>query len=135
MRVRAQDSAGDYTFGQGRQNFLVNSAAMVAQLIRTALLLFLGEFFLDTTAGVAWLTEVIGINTGPNYDTVIRNAIQNVQGVSAILEYSSSLVGRNLTVNVTVSTIFGSNATANGISVQLPEGWGTGGFGTTGFGA
>lgn len=134
MRYRAEDANGDYTFGQGDQNFLVNSAAMVAQAIRTALLLLKGEFFLDTTAGVAWLTEVIGINTGPNYDTVIRNAIHNVQGVSAILEYSSSLAGRKLTVNVTVSTIFG-NVTVNGISVQLPAGWGTGGFGTNGFGA
>ena len=135
MRYRKLDAAFDYTFGHGGQDFLVNNVAMVAQAIRTALLLIQGEFFLDTTAGVPWLTQVIGIDTGPNYDTVIQTAVQNVQGVSAILKYSSTLSRRTLTVSATVSTIFGSNAVVNGLALQLPAGFGTSGFGTSGFGA
>src|SRR5487761_1341628 len=91
MRVRALDSNLDYTIGQGKQNFLVNSAAAVAQNVGTALKLIRGEWFLDLTAGVPWFTKIIGHNTGSLYDAEIRSAIENVQGVLSIVSYSSTL--------------------------------------------
>lgn len=110
MRVRAQDANGDYTFGRGLGNFLVNSPAAVAQLVQTRLLLMQGEWFLDKTAGMPWATQVIGTGTKPFYDVAIQNEILNTVGVTSIANYSSVLnaAKRSLVVTATVVTQFGA---------------------------
>jgi hypothetical protein len=138
MRVRAQSSTGDYTFGSGGQNFLVNSPSMVAQLVYTALMLFLGEWFLDTSAGTPWMTDVIGVGTAATYDTAIRNQILGVPGVKSIITYNSSLEGTTLTISgVVVDTPYGAaTVPLVGITVPPNSGWGTApGYGQNGFGA
>lgn len=99
----------DYSFGQGSEDYLVDSPAAIAQEVMTTLLVFQGEWFLDTTAGVPWFTQVAGVNTVPIYDQVIKQAILNVQGVTAIVSYSSTLdrVHRSLSVSATIDTQFG----------------------------
>ncbi len=91
MRYRALDANLDYSFGQGSANFLVNSPACVAQRVRTRLGLWQGTWFLDNTAGIPWLQDVIGKNTGPIYDLAIQQYILATPGVSSINGYSSSL--------------------------------------------
>jgi hypothetical protein len=111
MRYRALDANGDYTIGQGSANFLINSPACVAQSVRTRLNLWLGQWFLDQTVGMPWLTDVIGKNTGPLYDVAVQQYILATQGVSQIQGYSSSLnrVTRKLTINITnLITIYGA---------------------------
>lgn len=138
MRVRAQSETGDYTFGRGGQNYLVNSPSMVAQLIYTALMLFLGEWFLNTAAGTPWMTEVIGVGTSAAYDTAIRSRILGVPGVKSILSYNSSLVGTTLTISgVEVDTLYGAaTVPLVGITVPPNSGWGTApGYGQSSFGA
>jgi hypothetical protein len=136
MRYRALDKNGDYSFGHGQANFLVNSSATVAQAILTALLLHQGEWFLDNTVGVPYETKVVGYNTQPLYDSVIKNAINGVQGVLAITNYSSSLntVTRLLTVTVTVSTIFSAVPVTISTTLSVTGGYGVGGYGTGGYG-
>ena len=135
MRVRAQSPTGDMTFGNGVQNYLVDSPQAVAQCVYTALRLLLGEWFLNTAAGVPWLTQVIGFGTESTQDTVIRNAIQGVQGVKSILSYSSSRNGTTFTVNVTIDTLYGP-ATVPSVGVPVPPnpGYGASGFGQNGYG-
>ena len=120
MRYRMLDANLDYTFGNNKQDFLVNSSACVAQAIRTALLLLQGEWFLDATAGVAWLTDVVGIGTAGTYDTIIRNAVLGVAGVQNIVSYSSQLQETVLIVNVVVNTIYGSQAAVNNLALSPP---------------
>lgn len=110
MRVRAQDSDGDYTFGRGGENFIVNSPAAVAQLVLTGLRLLKGEWFLDKTVGMPWLQDVIGVGTKPFYDLAIQNQILNTVGVTGIASYSSTLdpVKRGLSVTAVVDTQFGA---------------------------
>lgn len=131
MRVRAQDANGDYTFGSGSANFLVNSPEAVAQLVITALKLWRGEWYLDTTAGVPWSTQVLGMNTKPLYDNAIQTVIRGVQGVTGIIAYSSSLnaTTRELSIQVTISTAFG-NATFSTALFAPPQldGYGIGGY-------
>jgi hypothetical protein len=136
MRVRALSPTGDYTFGSGGQNYLVNSATAVAQCVQTALLLFLGEWFLDTSAGVAWLTEVIGFGTESTRDVVVRNAILGVQGVNSIVNYNSELVGTTFNVGpITVDTDYGLiTIPLVGIPVNPGNGWGVGPIGDGGYG-
>lgn len=110
MRVRAQDADGDYTFGQGGRNFLVNSPAAVAQLILTGLELWRGDWFADTSVGMPWRTNVIGKTVKAIYDLAVRNQILNTTGVQAILAYDSQLDERTrkLSVQATVLTQFGA---------------------------
>lgn len=126
MRYRKLDQNDDMVFGHGGQDYLVNSPQTVAQAIFTALRLLLGEWFLDTTKGVPWLTQVVGRHN--NYDDVVKNAIRSVQGVVEIQDYSSSLdpVKRVLVINQgTVITVYGP-VTLSGIIVPTGYGFGYG---------
>ncbi len=124
MRVRALTASGDYSFGQGSANNLVDSRAAVAQEVQTTLLLFQGEWFLDITAGVPWFTQVAGVGTIPIYDQVIKQAIEAVQGVTGIVNYSSTLnrVTRALTVSATIDTQFGITQIQVGLPSSVPSG-------------
>lgn len=108
MRCRALSGSGDYTFGQSEKNFLVNSPALVGQSVRTRLLLWTGEWFLDKTEGTPWLQQVVGKNKNPTYDLVIQQRILETLGVKSIVSYSSSVsTSRRLSVDVTILTIYG----------------------------
>jgi hypothetical protein len=104
---RKLDAAGDYTFGQGSANFLVDSPAAVAQAVSTRLKLIQGEWFLDTQAGVPYNTEVLGFGTIPYYDFAIKDAIINTPGVSSIVSYSSYIANRDVSITATINTIYG----------------------------
>jgi len=101
---------GDYSFGLNADDFFVDSPTTVAQAVLTALMLHRGEWFLDTTVGMPWETEVLGYNTQSLYDAAIKQTILRVEGVLAIEQYSSSLdtVTRFLTVIVVLDTIYGT---------------------------
>lgn len=124
MRVRAQSAAGDYTFGGGSTNFLVNSPQAVLQLILTGLKLFQGEYFLNTAAGMPWMTDVIGVGTQGLYDAAIQNQILGTTGVTGITNYSSSLnvATRSLTVLATVSTAYSATPIALSTNLSLNAG-------------
>jgi hypothetical protein len=109
MRYRALDANGDMTFGQGSENFLVNSPAAVAQLVMTRMKLFRGEWFLDVTEGMPWSQEVLGKQPQATYDLAIRDHILDTQGVLEIVSYSSTRNPdtRALTVTVVLDTIYG----------------------------
>lgn len=110
MRVRAQSPTGDMRFGQSGADFLVNSPAAVAQLVLTWLLLWQGSWFLDTTVGTPYATDVLGYGTKGVYDLAIQNQVLNTQGVTGISAYSSTLdtAARTLTVTMTIETQFGT---------------------------
>jgi hypothetical protein len=117
MRYRQLSPTGDYLFGNGLNDFLINSPAAVGQAVLTALKLFAGEWFLNTLAGVPWRTEVLGKYTSTVYDTIIKDAILAVQGVTGISAYSSTLnnVTRVLSVQATIDTIYGQTDIATTI--------------------
>lgn len=103
-------SDGDMNYGASQLEFLVNSPAAVAQAILTRLKLIRGEWFLDSSVGMPWRTEVLGVRTQPTYDRAIRDCISNTQGFSAFVSYSSEVVApRRLQVNAEVTTIYSSD--------------------------
>lgn len=109
MRYRRLDANGDYTFGQGSANFLIDTPECVGQSVLTRLLLWRGEWFLDVTSGMPWATAVLGKNTLPLYDSAIRARVLDTAGVTSIVSYTSSLdtEQRALTVSMTINTQFG----------------------------
>ncbi|KVE37668.1 hypothetical protein [Burkholderia sp. BDU5] len=109
MRYRKLDADGDYVFGGGDADFLVNVPEAVAQAVQTRLRLLRGEWFLDTTVGMPWATDVLGKYTSGTYDAAIRQCILGTQGVTEITNYSSSVDSetRKLSVTATINTIYG----------------------------
>lgn len=123
MRYRKLDANGDMTFGQGKLNFFIDSPEGVAQAVLTGLKLWLGEWFIDTTAGVPYQFGVLGKNSKATADSVIRNAILDVQGVESIESYFSTFDGesRLFAVNCRINTIYGQTS-VNTIIKPLGEG-------------
>lgn len=108
MRYRQLSPTGDFTFGQGNSNFLINSPACVAQAVQTRLLLERGEWFLDNQAGTPYKTDILGAHTKGKYDTAIRSRISSTENVTGIESYNSAVVGRKLSVSATINTAFGT---------------------------
>lgn len=111
MRYRKLDDNKDYTFGQ-RTQWLVDSPQAVAQAIETRLLLWEGEWFLDTQEGTPYFTDILGYGTQDTRDLAVRERILGTPGVVSIVSYSSSVLNRFMRVECTVETEFG-NATFN----------------------
>lgn len=109
MRYRALDENGDYSFGNGSANFLVDSPDAVAQLVLTRLKLWTGEWFLDTTEGTPYKTQVLGKGTNATRDIAIQERILDTQGVKGIVDYASIVdpSTRAFTVAATIDTIYG----------------------------
>lgn len=109
MRYRKLSSDGDYVFGSGKNDFLVNSPESVAQAILTRLKLWLGEWFADTTDGTGWSQSIIGKHSKNLYELTLRQRVLETQGVVNIIGFQSSLNPdtRHLTVSMTVNTIYG----------------------------
>jgi len=109
MRYRELDENGDYAFGFGSTEFLVNSPAAVAQAVLTRLLLLQGEWFLDKTEGTPYSTLILGMGTKATYDGAIRERILDTEGVTEITAYASQWnpATRALSVQATINTIYG----------------------------
>lgn len=109
MRYRALTPNGDSTIFSGNTQFLVNSPQCVAQAVLTRLRLWQGQWFLDSSVGVPYTTQVLGFGTSASRDVVIQTAIINTPGVNQILSYSSSLDNKRLFhVSVIFNTIYGT---------------------------
>lgn len=109
MRYRKQDASGDYVFGHQQSDFYRDVPDAVAQAAKTRLMLFTGEWYLDTSDGTPWRTGVLGKYTKDVYDLVIRSRILGTPGVDEILSYSSTFDGnsRALSISATINTQYG----------------------------
>jgi hypothetical protein len=130
MRYRNQilDANGDMQFGHGSADFWYNQVEAVGQAIKTRLLLFTGEWFLDITEGMPWggfplndfvvaQGQVLGTGTAQIRDIAIKQRVLSTPGVLSIIEYSSNVIDRRFTVNMTVNTIYGATQLAlSGVS-------------------
>jgi hypothetical protein len=90
MKYRKLDANGDYTFGQGAGEFYQNTPETVAQAIQTRLALLAGSVFWDTTAGVPYTTQIIGITNQQTRDLIFQQTILDTEGVTAIEQFNST---------------------------------------------
>lgn len=100
---------GDYSFGNGRADFWIDVPEAVAQSVQTRLFLFRGEWFLDSTEGTGWRTNVLGKYTSSTRDPEIRRRILGTQGLRSIITYSSALDRntRAFSVDARIDTVYG----------------------------
>jgi hypothetical protein len=110
MRYRKLDNAGDMTFGHAQQDFWINQPEGVAQWIMTRLRLNQGEWFVDTTDGTPWATQVLGERTQSTRDVVVRDRVNTTPNVTAMLAYQSQMDvnARAWTATMTVQTAYGA---------------------------
>lgn len=89
---------------------LVTDALAVGQHARQRLSTFKREWFLDTTAGVPWLDEILGKAHDPALaESVVKAELLNTDGVTEITSFSVSFdkATRGLIIrSVDVGTIF-----------------------------
>ncbi len=121
MRYRKLDANGDYSFGNGSLDFLVNTPDTVGQAILTRLRLWQGEWFTDTQDGTPWATQVLDKYTESVRDVAIRSRVLGTPGVKSILSYLSSMNPdtRAYSVQIIVDTIYGNVAVA-GVATVPP---------------
>ena len=110
MIGRALDSNNDLIIEKGQLK-LVEDAAETIQHVRSRLLFYLGEWFLDLQAGTPYFQEIF---TKPanlaNIESILKSRILNTPGVSRLLEFTMDYEGssnRRLTVSFSAETIYG----------------------------
>ncbi len=109
MRYRILSADDDYTFGGGQLDFYRDVPAAVGQAAKTRLLLWLGEWFLNTAEGTPYLTGILGKHPKSTADATIRNRVINTQGIVSIENYVSTIDPdvRSLSVQMDIKTIYG----------------------------
>lgn len=105
MIVRRIDGAGDPVFG--RATSMVRDSEAVAATLGMAMRLFVGEWFLDQSAGLPWLDGNADL---PALGAQVKQLILANDGVSALLSFDLSLdhETRRLSVRATVSDVYGT---------------------------
>ena len=85
---------------------MVRDAEAVGQHVRQRLMTFEGEWFLDTTAGVMWLQEIMGQPENlPLAEGVIKAEILDTDGVTAITDFSIRYFRGNRQLDVPRATV------------------------------
>lgn len=109
MRYRQLSSDKDFVFGNGLLSYEINTPAAVGLAVESGLMLFLGEWFLDSSVGTPWIQGVLGKYSQDIADGTIKNQVLNTQGVVDISSYQSTINPntRNMSVELTINTIYG----------------------------
>lgn len=107
LRVRKQDSNGDFVLGTGN-DYLVNSPAAVAQIVLTRLRLWTGEYHLDATQGTPWAQSVLGEGQS-DPSAALKDRILSTPGVVAITSWSATEdpITRALSISAGLETLYG----------------------------
>jgi len=126
ITVRALDKNWDPIQGNGQTNFLTDLLAMV-QIIRSRLLLFKGEWFLDIADGLPMFQAMLGSQANAKNIQAITNIITSrivtTKYVVEVLNVTGSYQNRRYFYSAQVQTQFGtlfvSNANANQASLPM----------------
>ena len=105
-------------WGRGLQNFATLAEA-TCQRVRTRLLLVLGEWFLDTTAGVPWFQPDDGSASAQPFmggpanlgyvEATLKAAVLATDGVASINSFSMTFdhISRKLFVSINANSVDG----------------------------
>ena len=109
MRYRKLDANGDMMFGRQQADFWRDVPDAPAQAVWTRLQLYLGDWFLDTSDGTPWRTQVLGKYTGSTRDPVIQTRTLGTLNVTGITAYASQVNRdtRDFNVQTTIDTAYG----------------------------
>jgi len=111
---RSLDATGDWVFGGGKSSYASGNTAIQLD-IQTALQIFMGECFWDTSFGVDWWNLLGGKNPSAQASIIlqVRTVILGVTGVTQInsVSISNNANSRSLQLSYSINTIFSQNVT------------------------
>jgi hypothetical protein len=112
MRVRRIDGKGDWTFGAGRASYADRSES-VGQRVKTRLLSFRGDWFLDLAHGLPWFQLIERPADLARIEREVKGQILRTDGVSQIIAFSMApnVTTRQLNITTTIVDIYGVEST------------------------
>lgn len=129
--VRRLDSSHDMTFGRGTRN-IASGAEATAQRLKCRLLMLMGEWFLDTTAGVPWFFTPEGTTIKPimgvkprdlGYaESVLKSVILGTDGVASIVSFLLTFDGPTRRAKVACTVVSVDGDVINILNVTPPTG-------------
>jgi hypothetical protein len=136
MRLRIQDANGDFQFGHNGGDIWYNTPEMVGQLVMTRLLLYAGEWFLDTREGTPWggfplnpqvvaQGQILAEHTALSRDMALRTRVLATPGVQSIVSYASQTDPntRTFSVQMVIETLYGRLAMSIQPSASYASHW------------
>ena len=110
MKSRGLDKNNDLVIRKG-SFFVVDEGAEVAQHVRTRLLFYLSEWFLNTNAGTPYFEEIFNKPANlATIESILKSRILNTPGVSLLIEFNMEYEGpetRQLNISFTAQTVYG----------------------------
>lgn len=109
MRYRKLTSDNDYTFGNGQKDFYRDVPEAVGQSVKTRLLLWLGEWFLDIESGTQYMQGILGNHSLEEANVTIQTRAVKTTGVTDLYDYESAKNPdtRAMTATFKIDTIYG----------------------------
>lgn len=109
MRYRKLTADDDYSFGNSQLDFYRDVPEAVAQSVKTRLLLWLGEWFLNVDEGTPYLQGILGKYSVEVANVTIQDRVLSTTGVVDIQNYESikDADNRRLSVEFDLDTIYG----------------------------
>ena len=110
MITRALTATNDWTFGNGLSGFLTGQAA-VEQNIKGRILSWVGDCYWNLTYGIDWKSR-LDAGQLENLLVEIQTVVVSCYGVTAFnnASYVFDPIKRNLTITISLSTIFQNTA-------------------------
>lgn len=114
MIIRALDSAHDWTFGKGTENYLFGQDA-IAENVQTRVLSFLNNCFFDMNAGIDWFTYLGVPAKNSEIKLRVRAIILQSYGVVSVNKVDLDIVNstRRGTLTYNINTIYTQNYAEN----------------------
>lgn len=94
MNLLINDATGDIDIQQNNW-VMVQGTEEISQIIKQNLQTVLGEWFLDSSLGLPWFTEIFEKGQSQkNIDTIFIDEIGAAPGVISLVNYSSQLTNK-----------------------------------------
>jgi len=115
IKVRRLSDSWDTHFGGGLNDYAEDIDA-VAQIIRTRLLFFKGEWWEDQNLGIPMWQSALGTRSSSKVvvDSIVFESIKNTPYVNRVLNFESAVLNREYSCSVDVETEFGTLTVTNG---------------------
>lgn len=104
MIFRSLDTNGDFNFGRGKNDYLLNDNA-ISLNVKTRIYSWVNDCFFDMTAGIDWNNRIGKTNQKLLLELDLRRIILTSEGVTGILKFSTQLNGRNFSASYEIQTI------------------------------
>ncbi|QEO57551.1 hypothetical protein [Francisella marina] len=111
MIVSKLDINHDWTFGKSLANYHKNNDSAISQNIKTRLLSFKNDWFLDTEANIDWINILGSKNNKQIIEDEVLRVTSQTFGVARVTAIEIITTQRKAKINVTFDTIYTRDVT------------------------